>query len=135
MLIISRKKNESIVVNNDIVITVVEIRGDKIRLGIVAPRDAPVYREEVFEAIYGVKAPALGRPFPPVSLDPQWRTSTVVALAKEMVESRDLSAMPILADALQDAGCPNDDILIHCRDAHTALGRNSWVIDLILGKS
>ena len=50
------KKNESIVINSDIVITVVEIRGDKVRLGIVAPKDVPVHREEVYEAIHGVKA-------------------------------------------------------------------------------
>jgi carbon storage regulator len=55
MLVLSRKKNESIVINTDIVITVVEIRGDKVRLGIVAPKDVPVHREEVYEAIHGVK--------------------------------------------------------------------------------
>lgn len=58
MLVLSRKKNESIVINNDIVITVVEIRGDKVRLGIVAPREVPVHREEVYEAIHGTKPPA-----------------------------------------------------------------------------
>jgi carbon storage regulator len=57
MLVLSRKKNESIVINNDVVITVVEIRGDKVRLGIVAPKDVPVHREEVYEAIHGQKAP------------------------------------------------------------------------------
>jgi carbon storage regulator len=55
MLVLSRKKNESIVINNDIVITIVEIRGDKVRLGIVAPKDVPVHREEVYEAIHGAK--------------------------------------------------------------------------------
>jgi len=53
MLVLSRKKNESIVINNDIVITVVEIRGDKVRLGIVAPKEVPVHRQEVYEAIHG----------------------------------------------------------------------------------
>jgi carbon storage regulator len=56
MLVLSRKKNESIVINSDIVITVVEIRGDKVRLGIDAPKDVPVHREEVYEAIRGAKA-------------------------------------------------------------------------------
>ncbi len=51
MLVLSRKKNESIVINDNIVITVVEVRGDKVRLGIVAPKDVTVHREEVFEAI------------------------------------------------------------------------------------
>ena len=62
MLVLSRKKNESIVINNDIVITVVEIRGDKVRLGIEAPKDVPVHRQEVYEAIHGVKAPAPAAP-------------------------------------------------------------------------
>lgn len=53
MLVLSRKKNESIIINNDIVITVVEIRGDKVRLGIVAPKDVPVHRQEVYDAIHG----------------------------------------------------------------------------------
>ena len=53
MLVLSRKKNESIVIDNNIVVTVVEIRGDKVRLGIVAPKDVPVHRQEVYDAIHG----------------------------------------------------------------------------------
>ena len=62
MLVLSRKKNESIVINDNIVITVVEIRGDKVRLGIEAPKDVPVHRQEVYEAIHGVKAPPPATP-------------------------------------------------------------------------
>lgn len=51
MLVLSRKKDESIVINDDITIVVVEIRGDKVRLGIEAPKEVPVHRREVFEAI------------------------------------------------------------------------------------
>ena len=51
MLVLSRKKNESIVISDDIVVTIVEIRGDKVRLGIEAPRDIPVHRREVLDAI------------------------------------------------------------------------------------
>lgn len=51
MLVLSRKKNESIVINDDITIVVVEIRGDKVRLGVEAPKDVPVHRLEVYEAI------------------------------------------------------------------------------------
>ena len=51
MLVLSRKKNESIVINDVIVITVVEIRGDKVRLGIEAPREVPIHRSEVLAAI------------------------------------------------------------------------------------
>ena len=53
MLVLSRKKNESIVINNDITVTVVEIRGDKVRLGIEAPKEIPVHRREVYDAIHG----------------------------------------------------------------------------------
>ncbi len=53
MLVLSRKKNETIVINNDITVTVVEIRGDKVRLGIVAPKEIPVHRQEIFDAIHG----------------------------------------------------------------------------------
>jgi carbon storage regulator len=52
MLVLSRKKNESIVINNDITIVVVEIRGDKVRLGVEAPKEVPVHRREVFDAIH-----------------------------------------------------------------------------------
>jgi carbon storage regulator len=51
MLVLSRKKNESIVINNEITIVVVEIRGDKVRLGVEAPKEVPVHRREVYEAI------------------------------------------------------------------------------------
>ena len=51
MLVLSRKKNESIVINNDITVVVVEIRGDKVRLGVEAPKEVPVHRREVYDAI------------------------------------------------------------------------------------
>jgi hypothetical protein len=74
-----------------------------------------------------------GNPFRPVAFDPAWRTDTVVSLAKGLYESRDFSAMPILADALQDAGCDCDDILNHCRDESLTHVRGCWVVDLVLG--
>ncbi len=55
MLVLSRKKNESIIINDNITITVIEIRGDKIRLGIDAPKDVSVHRREVYEAIHAVE--------------------------------------------------------------------------------
>ncbi len=60
MLVLSRKKNESIVINNDIRIVVVEIRGDKVRLGVEAPREVPVHRHEVYEAIQGQRQTEAG---------------------------------------------------------------------------
>ncbi|VTT98736.1 Uncharacterized protein OS=Sorangium cellulosum (strain So ce56) GN=sce5710 PE=4 SV=1 [Gemmataceae bacterium] len=74
-----------------------------------------------------------GNPFRPVVFTPEWRTCTAVALAQLMYESRDFSPMPILADALQDAGCANDDILNHCRGPGPHV-RGCWVVDLVLGK-
>ncbi len=52
MLVLSRRKNESIVISDNITVTVVEIRGDKVRLGIVAPKEVPVHRQEVFDDIH-----------------------------------------------------------------------------------
>jgi len=60
MLVLSRKKNESIVINDDITIVVVEIRGDKVRLGVEAPKEVPVHRREVFDAIRRNEAEAAG---------------------------------------------------------------------------
>lgn len=57
MLVLSRKKNEKIVITNDITIEVVEIRGDKVRLGITAPKEVPVHRQEVYDAIHGKTEP------------------------------------------------------------------------------
>jgi carbon storage regulator len=51
MLVLSRKRDERIVIGDNIVITVIEVRGDKVRLGIDAPNDVPVHRQEVMDAI------------------------------------------------------------------------------------
>ena len=56
MLVLSRKINETIIINDNIVITVVDIRGDKVRLGIEAPKDVPVHRQEVYDAIKRAEA-------------------------------------------------------------------------------
>lgn len=66
MLVLSRKKNQSIVINNDVEVTIVEIRGDKVRLGIVAPKDVPVHRKEVDEAIKTGSKPKKA-PLPPLA--------------------------------------------------------------------
>jgi hypothetical protein len=71
--------------------------------------------------------------FRPVVFSPAWRADTVVSLARTMYDSREFSAMPILADALQDAGCDNCDILDHCRGPGPHV-RGCWVVDLVLGK-
>jgi carbon storage regulator len=69
MLVLSRKKNESIVINNDITIVVVEIRGDKVRLGVEAPKEIPVHRREVYDAIKRNEAAGQGSPSEPAPND------------------------------------------------------------------
>ena len=66
---------------------------------------------------------------------PAWRTDTVVALARSMYDSRDFGAMPIIADALQDAGCENEHVMNHCRDLNVTHVRGCWVLDAVLQKS
>lgn len=74
-----------------------------------------------------------GNPFRPGAFSPEWRTDTALSLARQMYESRNFSAMPVLADALQDAGCDSKDILTHCRNDGPHV-RGCWVVDLVLGK-
>ena len=75
-----------------------------------------------------------GNPFRPVALEPAWLTSTVLALASGIYEERAFDRLPILADALMDAGCDHADILDHCRGDGPHV-RGCWVVDLILGKA
>jgi hypothetical protein len=74
-----------------------------------------------------------GNPFRPPTFSQEWRTDTALALARQMYESRDFGAMPILADALQDAGCASEGLLAHCRGPGPHV-RGCWVVDLVLGK-
>jgi hypothetical protein len=74
-----------------------------------------------------------GNPFRAVAFLPEWRTRTVVTLTRGMYESRDFGAIPILADALQDAGCDGDGLLNHCRSGGGHV-RGCRVVDLVLGK-
>jgi hypothetical protein len=72
-------------------------------------------------------------PFRTVTAAAAWLKSTVVALAKGIYQDRAFDSMPILADALQDAGCADEDILSHCRGPGPHV-RGCWVVDLVLGK-
>jgi hypothetical protein len=76
--------------------------------------------------------------FPPPGytpgLHPDWQTATVRALAQQMDETGDFSAVPILADALQDAGCDDDAVLDRCRAESGVHCRGNWVVDLVLGR-
>lgn len=74
-----------------------------------------------------------GFPFRPVAFDPAWRSETAVALARGMYDGRDFGLMPVLADALDDAGCDHPDVLAHCRDRDGVHVRGCWVVDGVLG--
>lgn len=72
-------------------------------------------------------------PFHPVTADPRWLTSTAVGLARAIYEERAFDRLPILADALEDAGCDNPDLLAHLRGDGPHV-RGCWAVDLVLGK-
>jgi hypothetical protein len=77
-----------------------------------------------------------GNPFRPVTADPSWLASnngTVPKLAQAIYEERAFDRLPILGDALEDAGCTNQDMLMHCRSGGEHV-RGCWVVDLLLAK-
>ncbi|MBL8795193.1 MAG: hypothetical protein JNM56_14910 [Planctomycetia bacterium] len=74
-----------------------------------------------------------GNPFRPVTVNPAWLTSAVVSLAQAIYDERAFDRLPILADALEDAGCDHADILNHCRQPGEHV-RGCWVVDLLLAK-
>jgi hypothetical protein len=75
----------------------------------------------------------IGNPFRPVTTDPSWLTSAVVSLARGIYTDRAFDRLPILADALQDAGCEDAEVLAHCRGPGPHV-RGCWALDLVLGK-
>jgi hypothetical protein len=97
-----------------------------------ALRVAAFEREEAFiPFLHDIFGPL---PFRDMAIEPAWRTSTVTALARGIYDEKAFDRMPILADALQDAGCNNDELLAHCREPNGEHVRGCWVVDLILGK-
>lgn len=100
---------------------------------IIAKDVSPFGREGENVRQVAVLRDLAGTPFQPVRFSASWRTDTAIALAQQMYDAREFSAMPILADALQDAGCDNEDVLSHCRGAGPHV-RGCWVVDLVLGK-
>jgi hypothetical protein len=106
-------------------------------------RDAP---DSLFGSIHAqgqeqVQAAILrdlfGNPFRPITFDPAlltWHGGLLVSMAQRMYDSRDFSDMPVLADALEEAGCQDQDILGHCRQQGGVHARGCWVVDSLLGK-
>jgi hypothetical protein len=74
-----------------------------------------------------------GNPFQPVRIDPSWRTPDAMALAKVIAARDEFDILPVLGDALEEAGCSSEAVLGHCRAAGTHLP-GCWLIDLLLGK-
>jgi hypothetical protein len=75
----------------------------------------------------------VGNPFHPIAFESRWRTADATALARTIYEDRVFDRMPLLADALMDAGCADEQIIGHCRGAGPHV-RGCWVVDLVLGK-
>jgi hypothetical protein len=88
---------------------------------------------QAFSELVPVVHDIFGNPFRPVAVEPAWLTSTVVALAEGVYQDRAFDRLPILADALMDAGCDNDDVLNHCRGEGPHV-RGCWVVDLLTGR-
>jgi hypothetical protein len=99
--------------------------------------DYPIFREmlrdDPKQLLVSIIRDIFGNPFRPITLSPSWLTSTVISLANQMYDTRDFSAMPILADALQDASCDNETILTHCRGPGPHV-RGCFVIDLLTNR-
>jgi hypothetical protein len=93
------------------------------------PRDYKVEAKIQCTLIHDI----FGNPFRPVAFDPRWRTADSVGVARGIYEDRAFERMPILADALMDAGCADEQVLGHCRGAGPHV-RGCWVVDLVLGK-
>jgi hypothetical protein len=80
----------------------------------------------------GLLRDIFGNPFRPPAFDPRWRTADVLALGRGVYEDWAFDRLPLLADALLDAGCDNEDVLAHCRNDGPHV-RGCWVVDLALG--
>jgi hypothetical protein len=110
------------------------------------PGGSPVAKEwqdrwnAAFTAARAHQAELVRDIFPPPGVaealrcEPAWLTSTVLALARQADESGEYGLLPILADALQDAGCDNEFMLARCRAESGIHARGNWVVDLLLGR-
>jgi hypothetical protein len=94
-------------------------------------REAAIVSERVSQA--ALMRCIFGNPFRPVAIDPRWRTADTVALARGIYEDRAFERLPLLADALMDAGCDDEQVIGHCRSGGPHV-RGCWVVDLVLGR-
>lgn len=103
---------------------VISLTRDAARL--LRVRNMPVRQAQLLHDIFN--------PFRPVTLDPTWRTNSVVNLTQAIYDDRAFERLPLLADALEDAGCHHEDILAHCRGPGPHV-RGCWVVDLLTGRA
>ena len=93
-----------------------------------AGRSAALHHVAFLRELFGLL------PFREVGVEPGWLTPDVMSLVRGIDAEKAFDRMPILADALQDVGCANDDILTHCRREPGEHVRGCWVVDLLLGR-
>jgi carbon storage regulator len=109
MVVISRKKNESLVIGDNIIVTVIEIRGDKVRLGIEHPKEMPVHRKEIYEAILREASPppipSARPPEPPKSQLPEQQPDQLDRLAAALHDRLGVRVeRELLRQAVREAG-------------------------------
>jgi hypothetical protein len=90
-------------------------------------------QQQAAKQLHPLVTDVIGNPFWPTVLNPAWLTPTVTALATGIYADKAFDRMPILADALEEAGCDNADVLTHCRGSGPHV-RGCWVVDQVLGK-
>lgn len=93
--------------------------------------DAERIRDSQIRLQEGIFREIVGNPFLPIEFDPRWRTDDVMGIARGIYANRAFTHMPILSDALMDAGCDDEHIIGHCRGKNQHV-RGCWLIDLIL---
>jgi hypothetical protein len=91
-------------------------------------------RPDLYASLAELLRDVMGNPFRPVSIDPSWMTPAVLRLAQGIYDDRAFDRLPILADALEDAGCTNAEVLEHCRQPGTH-ARGCWVVDGLLRRA
>ena len=108
--------------------------GDRPRLGYAAECAADAAEDKAAEeaAQADLLRCVIGNPFHPVSPGP-WVTPAAVTVAQDIYDRRDFSALRVLADLLEEAGCPEQSVLDHCRRPGEH-ARGCWAVDLVLGK-
>jgi hypothetical protein len=95
--------------------------------------ERPVAMRMAHHAVRTVMHDVFGNPFRPVAFDPRWRTADTVGLARGIYEDWAFERLPLLRDALLDAGCADEAVLSHTRRRTHV--RGCWLIDVILGKT